>query len=200
MSHEEILAKLLSDKPFYDVSGGGVTLTGGEATLCMEWVGQLAKELSENGVNVLLETCGMFDYGKAKEHLLPYLKDIYIDIKIFDRADHMKYCGAPNDVILGNFERLLKDKERFGYDILPRTPLVPGITDTEENLTKIADFYVSLGVKKTELLPYNPTWYNKNDKLGIKLADELSGLTSWQSKEKVAAAKEIFTSRGIECR
>lgn len=199
MTQEELLKKLLSDKPFYDISGGGVTLSGGEATLCTEWVGELARKLHENGVRVLIETCGFFDYEKAEKYLLPYVSDIYCDIKIFDREKHKKYCGVYNDRILENFRRMFEDREKFGYNIMPRVPLIPDITDTDENLTAIADFMAGCGVEKTDLLPYNPTWYSKNDKLGITLAPELQNAKSWQPKEKVNHAKEIFIIRNIKC-
>ena len=199
MTHEELLKKLLADKVFYDISGGGVTLSGGEATLCTEWVGLLAKMLHENGVRVLIETCGFFDYGLAAEHLLPFVDDIFCDIKIFDREKHKKYCGVYNDVILENFRRMTEDREKFGFNLMPRVPLVPGITDTEENLTQIADFMASCGVEKTDLLPYNPTWYSKTDKLGIELAPELQGLDSWQDNADIARMKEIFKKRNIKC-
>ena len=196
---DELLKKLLSDKPFYDISGGGVTLSGGEATLCTEWVGELARKLCENGVRVLIETCGFFDYEKVSEHLLPYVSDIFCDIKIYDREKHRKYCGVYNDRILENFRRMYADKEKFGYNIMPRVPLIPDITDTDENLTAIAEYMNDCGVEKTDLLPYNPTWYSKNDKLGITLNPELESATSWQSKEKLNHAKAIFLSRDIQC-
>ena len=199
MTQEELIKKLLSDKAFYDISGGGVTLSGGEATLCTEWVGELAKKLFDNGVRVLIETCGFFDYDKAEKYLLPYVSDIYCDIKLYDREMHRKYCGVYNDIILENFRRMYADRERFSYNIMPRVPLIPNITDTDENLTAIAEFMRSCGVKKTDLLPYNPTWYPKNDKLGITLAPELADAKSWQSKEKLEHAKEIFKIRDIEC-
>lgn len=199
MTQEELLQKLLSDKPFYDISGGGVTLSGGECTLCTEWVGDLAKKLKESGVKVLIETCGYFDYDKAEVFLLPYISDVYCDIKLFDREKHREYCGVSNDRILENFRRMVADREKFGYNIMPRVPLIPDITDTDENLTAIAEYMHSCGVRKTELLPYNPTWYAKNDKLGITLAPELADVKSWQSKEKLEHAKSIFKSKEIEC-
>ena len=199
MTQEELLKKLLSDKPFYDISGGGVTLSGGEASLFTEWVGELAKKLHDNGVKVLLETCGHFDYDKAEKHLLPYVTDIFCDIKIYDREKHRKYCGVYNDRILENFRRMIADRDQYGYSIMPRVPLIPGITDTDENLTEIAEYMRDCGVNKTDLLPYNPTWYPKNDKLGITLSPELQDAKSWQSKDKLEHAKSIFKTRNIDC-
>ena len=199
MTQDELFKKLMSDKPFYDISGGGVTLSGGEATLCTEWVGALAKRLHESGVSVLLETCGFFDYDRAEKYLLPYVSDIYCDIKILDREAHKRYCGVYNDKILENFRRMYADRDKYGYSIMPRVPLIPDITDTDENLTAIAEYMVSCGVSATDLLPYNPTWYSKNDKLGITLAPELEGLTGFQPGEKLRHAKAIFLSRNIKC-
>lgn len=199
MTQDELVRKLVSDKPFYDVSGGGVTLSGGEATMCVEWVGELAKKLQSESVKVLIETCGQFDYDKAAECLLPYINDIYCDVKIMDREKHKKYCGIYNDRILENIKRMWNDREKFGYSFLPRTPLIPGITDTKENLNAIADFLSELGISKTHLLPYNPTWYSKNFKLGLTLNEELKDAEGFQSKEFVEEAKNIFRNRNINC-
>lgn len=199
MTHDELFKKLMSDKPFYDVSGGGVTLSGGEATLCTEWVGELARRLDAAGVRVLLETCGQFDYERAERYLLPYVSDIFCDVKLFDREKHKRYCGVYNDRILENIRRMWRDRERYSYSFLPRTPLIPGITDTEENLGEIAAFLSELGIKKAQLLAYNPTWYPKNDKLGLSLCDELKNVGSFQSREQLDKAKKIFTDKNINC-
>lgn len=195
----QLVEKLLRDKPFYDVSGGGVTLSGGEPTLHTEWVGHLARTLKENGVRVLVETCGYFDFDKVQEYLLPYVKDIFVDIKIYDRELHRRYCGVDNDLILDNIRKLQAAKENFGYSLLPRVPLVPNITDTKENLSAIADFMAECGITKTDLLPYNPTWYFKNQKLGIETAPEIRSLNSFQSVEHINSCKSIFRDKNIEC-
>ena len=198
MSVEEIVGKCIKDKPFYDVSGGGVTLTGGEATMFPEWAGMLAQRLSEEGIRVHLETCGLFRYESVKEQLLPYLSGIYMDVKILDPEAHKRYCGVPNDIVLENLRRLYRDAGEMGFSFLPRTPLIPGITDTDENLEEIAALYKEIGITKTELLPYNPTWYKKTAKLGQKKDKALEGLDHWQSKEKVEHCKGIFEKLGIE--
>ena len=199
MSIEEIIKKCVSDKPFYDVSGGGVTLSGGECTMFPEWMGALAKRLTEEGIHVHMETAGLCSYDKLREYLLPYVSSIYMDIKLIDREKHKRYCGVYNDVILDNFRKLWKDRDELGFTLLPRTPLIPDITDTDENLRDIVAFYKEVGVTETELLPYNPTWYSKTEKLGISVAEELRGLDSWQSPEKIAHCKSIFRENGIQC-
>ncbi len=199
MPADDIVKRCAADKPFYDVSGGGVTLTGGEATMFPDWVGDLARKLTEQGIRVHLETCGYFDYGKVRAKLLPYVSSIYMDVKMIDRDAHKKHCGVYNDIILDNFRKLLADSADMGFDFLPRTPLIPDITDTDENLAAIAQLYKETGVIKTELLPYNPTWYGKTEKLGISVPQELDGVTHWQSNEKLEHCKEIFRREGIEC-
>lgn len=199
MTIEEIVKKCAADKPFYEVSGGGVTLSGGEPTMFTEWAGELARRLTEEGMKVHIETCGMFDYSKVREKLLPYVSSIYMDVKIIDRDAHKKYCGVYNDVILDNFRRLVKDSAEMGFTFTPRTPLIPGITDTDANLTSIMQLYKETGVTKTELLPYNPTWYGKTEKLGVSVPAELEGIKHWQSSEKLEHCKDIFRREGIEC-
>ena len=199
ISIEEIVKKCAADKPFYEVSGGGVTLSGGEPTMFTDWVGELARRLTEEGMRVHLETCGMFDYEKVREKLLPYVSSIYMDVKIADREAHRKYCGVYNDVILENLRRLFADSAEMGFSLLPRTPLIPEITDTDENLTAIMRLYKEIGITRTELLPYNPTWYGKTEKLGVSVPAELEGVRHWQSSEKLEHCKDIFRSEGIDC-
>ena len=200
MPMEDIIKKCVADKPFYDVSGGGVTLTGGEPTMFTEWVGELARLLNEEGIRVHIETCGMFNYEKVREKLLPYVSSIYMDVKIADCEAHKRYCGVYNDTILENFRRLAADSKEMRFSFLPRTPLIPEITDTDENLTAIMRLYKETGITKTELLPYNPTWYGKTEKLGVSVPAELEGVTHWQSSEKLEHCKDIFRLEGIECK
>jgi len=200
MDRDELVQKLLKNKVFYDASGGGVTLTGGEATMAMEWAGRLAQKLCERGIHVLLETCGHFDYEMAEHYMLPFLKQIYCDIKLIDEKEHIKYCGVSNKRILENIRRLNSDKEKYGYDLLLRTPLIPGITDTPENLRGIAAFLKENNIRKTKLLAYNPTWHYKLAKIGGVVADELKDKTNFQLNDQLAMAKEIYTAAGIECK
>lgn len=199
MEIENLVNKAASDIPFYKVSGGGVTLSGGEATMFSEWVGELSKALHEKEIDILLETCGYFDYEKVRKHMLPYMKDIYCDLKIFDRDEHKKYCGVYNDLILENIRKMKEDEENYGFRLLTRTPLIPNITDTEENLNSIADFLKEIGMEKTVILPYNPTWYAKTEKIGVKLDDSLKELDAFQDKEEVEKARNIFREKGISC-
>lgn len=192
MSVNEITERVLKDKEFYNVSGGGVTLSGGEPTMFPVFIGQLLSKLKENKIHTLLETCGQFKLSLIKKHILPFIDLIYYDLKLIDSDRHRKYCGVSNHNILGNFKSLYGLSQKMDFILIPRTPLIPDITDTEENLMGIAEFLSEIGVREAHLLPYNPLWYEKEEKLGIESeAGELKG-KRWQCYEKIKKCKEIF--------
>lgn len=199
MSIEEIAAKVIVDKPFFETSGGGVTLSGGEPTLFMDFVSQLLSLLKTHGIGTLLETCGQFDLDRFMDRLYPYLDAIYYDIKLMDSKAHERYCGVSNARILDNFTRLHASAAADGRTLLPRIPLIPDITDTTENITGIAGFLGCLGVKKAALLAYNPLWHEKSAKIG---ADDPwrdnPRMSSWPERERLERAREIFMQAGIE--
>jgi len=103
MSVDDIFKKILPDKPFFDTSNGGVTLSGGEPSLYMDFTSRLLKLFKQHNIHTLLETCGYFDLKKFMDMLYPYLDTIYFDIKIMDSTNHKKYCGLSNEKILENF-------------------------------------------------------------------------------------------------
>ncbi len=193
MSVKEITAIVLKDKPFYKVSGGGVTLSGGEVTLFMEFASDLLRTLKLHEIHTLIETCGYFDMGKFEELLLPYLDMIYYDIKLFDSDDHKKYCGVHNEKILNNFIRLHSLAQTNAFEIIPRIPLIPGITDTEDNIRSIAMFLKQKQVEKYDLLAYNPLWHDKASNLGNDSVEgEGAELRKWMAVEKHKRCEDIF--------
>lgn len=199
MSVENVVRKVIIDKPFFDNSGGGVTLSGGEPTLYMAYAADLAKSLKDNGIHVLLETCGLFNYKHFKELLYPYLDAIYYDIKLLDDSEHKRFCGVTNSVILDNFILLLEDTKNSGPPVLSRTPLIPGITDTAANIEAIAEFLREHGVKKTELLPYNPLWHEKSWSIGcadILIKDPI--MNKFMARERIQHCKNIFKAAGLD--
>ena len=199
MEVEEIVAAVLVDKPFFDISSGGVTLSGGEPTLGMDYTSQLLEQLKSNKVNTLLETCGQFDLDRFMIKLYPYLDAIYYDIKLLDADVHKRYCGVSNAQILDNFIKLHEVMADGSKTLLPRIPLIPEITDTDDNIAGIARFLHSIGVKTAALLAYNPLWHDKNDKIGVAdpwRDDKMMG--SWPAHERLARCKEILLREGID--
>jgi len=183
----ELVDIILKDKIFYKNSGGGVTLSGGEPLYHMEYVNQLLKELKKENIHVCIETSGYYNREKFNELILPYVDLIYFDLKIFDPDLHLKYCRAKNEKIFSNFEDLIKHQK---LEVLPRIPLIPNITATEENLTKLAQYLKSLNIKKIGLLPYNPLWLSKPEKIGLKPEYHRS---EWLNKDEKEKIKTIFS-------
>ncbi len=198
LSPAEILTKVLKDKPFFDTSGGGVTLSGGEPTLNLDYTAELLKLLRQAGIHTIVETCGMFNYESFRELALPYTNSVYMDIKLIDPAAHKHFCGTDNRTILENFRRLHELATEMDFEIMPRIPLVPGITDTVDNLEAIAGFLADLGVKKIQLLGYNPLWCEKSLKIGqpYSFAGNKS-IQRWTSGEKMELCAAIFRRAGL---
>jgi pyruvate formate lyase activating enzyme len=198
MTVGDILKKILPDRPFFETSGGGVTLSGGEPTLFMDFTAGLLKSLKEHGIHTLLETCGQFDLDRFMETLYPGLDAIYFDIKIMDSAAHKKYCGIPNERILENFARLLEISKKDAKVLLPRIPLIPGMTDTEANIAAIAAFLKGLHVSEAMLLSYNPLWHEKSDKVGAEDPYKKNReMTSFADKNILERCRGIFANSGI---
>lgn len=161
---DEITAAALSDKLFYDVSGGGITFSGGEPLCFPEYVGEISSVLKSKGISSAIETCGYFDYEKFRRFVLPYIDCVMYDIKLICEKEHIKYTGQSNKIILENFERLARENIR----VIPRTPLIPGITDSTENITGIKRFLEKFGIVSNHiLLPYNSVGEKKYEQLII---------------------------------
>jgi pyruvate formate lyase activating enzyme len=155
-------------------------------------------KLKDAGIHTLFETCGLFNFDAFKKKVLPYVDAIYFDIKLYDAQDHHRYCGMGNESILNNLERLLVEASRDKKRILPRIPLIPGITDTEANLCSIALYLKGLGVHSADILSYNPLWFEKCSKIGLDTPFQTDNAKkTWISKERLLRAKEIFLKNGI---
>lgn len=198
MTVATIAEKVLRDKPFFDSSGGGITLSGGEPALHMEFTSALLKIFKQHNIHTLIETCGHFNYDKLTALILPFIDVIYYDLKLFDENEHRKYCGTSNTVILDNFIKLTNIADNAAWRILPRIPLVPGITDRENNLNALADF-LQYKAKQVSLLHYNPLWLEKNSKIGIDYELSCSKkMKQWINPERIKFYESIFEKKGIE--
>ena len=199
LSVDEITSHVLRYKPFFDTSGGGVTVSGGEPALPVDFTGELLATLKSQQLHTLVETAGVFDLSHFAEAILPHLDMLYFDIKLIRPEEHRRYCRAHNEHILANFVSLHDWARTSELEILPRTPLIPGITDTEHNLAGIADFYREHGVAKAALLPNNPGWFDKLGSLGATAGPETNAaMHSLYPTEKLDEARRHFEDRGIE--
>jgi pyruvate formate lyase activating enzyme len=150
---DEMLDLVLKDRHFFESSGGGVTLSGGEPTARMEYAGRLSQRLKSRGIHVALQTCGYFAWDAFQALLLPHVDLVFYDLKFLDPVKHARFTGVSNKTILENLVRL---KASPGPDIVVRTPVVPGVTDSPENLQGIEDFVRKVGLRDYRLLPFNP--------------------------------------------
>jgi pyruvate formate lyase activating enzyme len=160
-SVEELVAEAERDVAFYDQSGGGVTLSGGEPLAQPEFVLALARELQERGIHTALDTCGYAPWAvvdRIRRHV-----DLFLyDLKLMDEARHRQLTGVSNRAILDNVKRLSAEGER----IIVRVPLIPGINDDAENLERLGSFVANLPqIERVDLLPYHPTARDKYEHL-----------------------------------
>jgi pyruvate formate lyase activating enzyme len=164
-SVDNLIERLLSDRVFYETSNGGVTFSGGEPTLYMDYVGEVMRGLKEYGIHMAIQTSGMFSLSDFETKLLSNIDLIFFDIKLMDPAKHEQFVGRGNQQILNNFIALAK---RTDIEIIPRVPLVPEITATSDNLAQIADFLKGVGCAKCEFLPFNSGGVSKRVALGSR--------------------------------
>lgn len=167
---DQLVELLLRDRLLYETSGGGVTFSGGEATLYPDYLEQVLRELKREGIHTALQTCGLFDFEQFSARLLPGIDQLYFDIKLFDPDLHLRFTGRDNRPILDNLMRLT---DMAPEKLIPRVPLIPGITATRQNLTAVASLLKKLGLTRIELLPHNPAGGQKRRAIGREIPDEL---------------------------
>ena len=187
----ELTDILLRDRSFYRHSGGGVTLSGGECTMYPDYLEILLQSLKSNNIHIALETSGYFDDKAFDQKILPYIDLIYFDIKIADSGTHLKYTGRGNHRILQNYCRLAEQND---VEIHPRIPIVPGITDTGENLSAIVDFLWDAGTRNVTLLPYNPLGADMANSLGRRPPNISKKFLKAGEQEEVSAMLKSFLS------
>ena len=197
MEVSEVIELVKRDVTFFETSGGGVTLSGGEPTLFMDYCSELLRGLKGLGIHTVVETCGYFDPSEFQRLVYPYTDDIYYDLKIFDREEHARMCGVSNEVILQNFVDLQNRFEAGGVPVLARVPLIPGITATDANLESLAGFLVESGANRVAVLQYNPLFKEKAANVGAR--DPLAGAPgtgSWMSPAEVRRCRDSL--KGLE--
>ena len=177
---DELLELILRDRHFFDASGGGVTFSGGEPTLRMDYLGAALAALKSENLHTAIQTFGMFDYDDFSRKILPFTDLVMFDIKFIDATQHSRYTGQKNHLILENLRRLSRES---GSRVLPRVPLVPGITATAGNQLEIASLLAGLGYLRCDLLPFNPAGVEKRRALGIKPPLHLPESTPGQGQE-----------------
>ncbi|MCX7013558.1 MAG: glycyl-radical enzyme activating protein [Candidatus Sumerlaeota bacterium] len=188
---EDALAEVMRDQPFYETSGGGLTLSGGEPLAQIDFTEALLRAAKEAGLHCAVETCGHAPF-RAFKRVLPYV-DLYLyDIKETDERRHEEYTGAPNGVIFENL-RALHDA---GAAILLRLPIVPGLNDRDDHFENVARLMRSLPrLRGAEIMPYHRLGTSKRERMG--LASVGDAIYETPSKEAVAGWVEALRRRGV---
>ncbi len=186
MTVKEVMDEILQDRAYYENSGGGVTLSGGELTTQLEFARALLEAIKAEGISTALET-NMHAPWHIYESLLPLVDLVMFDIKIFSAAAHKKWTGVGNDRILKNAKKVAES----GKDFLVRTPVIPGVNDTEEEIGNIAEFVGGLGgAQYYELLLFNPLGESKYQALEANNSFKGSRPSSADFAEKLRQAAE----------
>lgn len=187
---EEVLKEVLADKAFYDKSGGGVTLSGGEPLLQPEFAFALLDGLHAQGVSVGMETAALIapDTWRQAVEKLDFL---LVDCKHWDSETHQAFTGVPNERILENIAYALAHGKRT----IVRIPLIPGFNNSQEDAAQFAALFTRLKAGEVHLLPYHSFGESKYKQLGLPYAYENQ---KQLHPEDVAAFQNVLTEAGFQ--
>ena len=187
---ERLAQRLLQDRKFWKRSGGGVTISGGEAMSQPDFTVAILKRMKEEGIHTALDTTG-FAKWEALERTLPYV-DLYLyDLKHMDSAKHKTVIGVPNEVILENARKLAA----AGKKMQIRIPTIPMFNNDEANIRKTAEFCKELGdaVTVIQLLPYHNLGVTKY----LRISDKPVAEATPPTDEQMQHLKEIMEEYGL---
>lgn len=161
----DLIKKIMRDKNFYDYSGGGVTLTGGEPLFQPTFSLEILKSCKKNDIHTAIETSGYVPW-KVFNLTLPYLDLLFVDIKHIDSTKHKKYTGVGNELILNNIKNIDQEFPRMAKII--RIPFIPGFNSDEKTFCEIFEYISYLNTfNHVEVLPYHRFGINKYEGLGL---------------------------------
>ncbi len=188
MTVDDALGEILKDRIFYDDSGGGATMSGGEPIMQPQFCRELLAACRSEGIHTAVDTCG----AVPREDLVSVapLTDLFLyDIKVIDEQTHREHTGATNKAILDN----LRELGRVHDNIWVRIPVVPGLNDTVQDMREIAHFAASTdGVRQINLLPYHEMGSGKTQRLGSLRPPVSAPAPSGEAMEALAEAVRDF--------
>lgn len=167
---DNLVEELLKDRAYFEASSGGVTISGGESTMQKDFVAALLQGLNRHGIHTAVDTCGVCSTN-ALDAILPHANLVLFDMKLIDPDQHRTYTGTDNAIILENLShtvRLVKD-HLHPEALWIRTPIIPGATDSDDNILGIGRFLFSLpsgAITRWELCAFNNLCADKYARLG----------------------------------
>ena len=191
VSVEEIVDIIKPQMMFYRKSNGGITFSGGEATIQKEFLRALSQRLFDMGLSLALETSGYFVFDEVKD-ILEQMELIFVDIKHMDDEKHKYFTGKSNKIILDNIKRM----GEISVPIVVRVPVINGVNMDKENIRATAEFVKNnLPYAKIELLPYHRYGEAKYEALNTPLP---SSIFNTPSVEEMTKLKNLVMSVGVE--
>jgi len=167
-SVEQICLMVEEDRSIFEMSGGGVSISGGEPTIQFNFLKELLETLHLRGLHVTLQT-NMYTHWNIYESIIPYVDYFMCDIKLSDTKEHHYWTGKGNQTILENIQKL--DKTGKPYRV--RTPVIPGVNNRKEQLQELSDFVGHLkNMEAYELLSFHPLASYKYHNMGMDYAFE----------------------------
>ena len=159
---DEVMHRLLRDKPFFDTSGGGMTISGGECLCQPEFTIELLRRCKEAGIHTAVDTTGYVRW-EIIERAMPYTDLFLYDLKCMDSALHKQVIGVPNELILENCKKIAQNGGRLQI----RIPTIPMFNDSEEHFARYAQFLTEIrdAVDLVQLLPYHTLGVSKHERL-----------------------------------
>jgi pyruvate formate lyase activating enzyme len=188
---DDLFQEVIKDRIYFDKSGGGITLGGGEPTLQSPFAAAFLIRLKEGGIHTALDTAGLCSQ-EGLDRLLPCTDLLLFDLKVMDPGKHRELTGADNTLILNNLIQVRKSLEIKGHpaELWIRTPVIPGATATEDNIRAIGRFIsgqLDRSVSRWELCAFNNLCRDKYLRLDLDWAFKDTPLLEQSLMERVAA-------------
>lgn len=188
----ELLAEVERDRVFFERSGGGLTLTGGEPLFQPGFLAEILQGARTLGIHTAVDTCGHAPWGDL-EGLVPLVDTFLYDLKLMDEEAHRRHTGESNRRILSNLRKL----SRVHRDLRLRIPLIPGITDSEENISRIREFLAPLraAIREIGILKYHGLGSSKEKRLGVDSPG--SPITAGEGEKKITEICRLLEDDGF---
>ena len=186
---DQVVNEAIKDQVFYEESGGGVTLSGGECLMQIDFVEAFLKRLKEKNIHTTIDTCGHVP-TEYFERILPYVDLFLYDLKHTDIEDHKEFTNVDNQLILVNLKFLSQQNTSLHL----RLPIIVGVNATNFHIEQVISLLDEINVKQINLLPYHSIGQGKYDRLN--LAYDKEAFTA-PSDEQLNKFKALFASKNL---
>jgi pyruvate formate lyase activating enzyme len=193
LSPEEVIKEVGRDRQFYENSGGGMTVSGGEPLAQADFTAELLSRARATGIHTVLDTSGFAPFDDF-EKCLPFTDHVYYDLKIVDDPKHERLTGSSNRLILDNLKKL----GASGKPLTIRIPLIKGLNDSPEDISDFARVVASLSpsadIRRIEIIPYHRIGEGKYKSIGLEYELKSQEI---HSKPELQSIIELFEAKGL---